>query len=310
MDIKTLKLFIDVVKNKSINRAAQLNYRSASSVSRAMKSLEEETKTKLMTKNFSGVSLTNQGKEFYGMVEPIVQSIDMLEWIYCSRESRHNTLRLTICVHQNSVAYQSVLNFYEKYAEGKEYVDIVVAGYTSLMEVISAMQDRFYMMGVVQYNNTQCEEVADLLKSNNLMMLHENTRKVYASVKAGHPLSEKKIVSPEDLLPYTHLAFIDEEVVPLNYGGDLTGFDSSQNKRRILVRERGQLDEILRATDAYFLGTGDKNIDMLKDSGVVCVPVKTDLKIMTALICRMDYIMTESAQKYCDIMMQLFEQTD
>ena len=29
-----------------------------------------------------------------------------------------------------------------------------------------------------------------------------------------------------------------------------------------------------------------------------------------ALICRADYIMTESAQNYCDIMLKLFEQTD
>ena len=310
MDIKTLKLFIDVVKNKSINRAAQLNYRSASSVSRAMKGLEEETKTKLMIKDFNGVTLTNQGKEFFGMVEPIVQGVEKLERIYCSRESRHNTVRLTVCIHQNSLAYQAGLDFYERYAEGKEYIDIVLAGYLSMREVINTMQDRFYMLGTVQYNSTLQEEAHQLLRENNLTIIHENARKVCASVREGHPLAAKNLVSAEDLLPYTHLAYIDEEVVPLNYGGDLTGFDNSLNKRRILIRERGQLDEVLRTTDAYFLGTGDKNIKLLEHSRVVCIPVDTDMKIITAIICRNDYIMTESARQYCDILLNLFAGTD
>ena len=152
-----------------------------------------------------------------------------------------------------------------------------------------------------RYNITLQEEAHQLRRENNLTSIHENARKVCASVREWQPLAAKKLGSAEDLLPYTHLAYIDEDVVPLNYGGDLTGFDNSLNKRRILIRERGQLDEVLRTTDAYFLGTGDKNIKILENSRIVCIPVDTDMQIITAIICRNDYIMTESAQKYLSL---------
>jgi len=310
MDIKTLKLFIDAVRNKSINRAAQENYLSASSVSRAIKNLEEETKTKLMVRDFSGVTLTKQGKEFFGMAEPIVQSMKRLEQMYCTRESRNDIVRLAVCIHQNSVGYQAGLDFYERYAKEKEYIDITLTGCLSMKEAINTMQNHVYMLGTVQYNSTLREEAHELLAQNNMIILHENKRKVYVSMREGHPLAGKEIVSAEDLLPFTHVAYIDEEVVPLNYGGDLTGFNNSLNKKRILIRERGQLDETLRATDAYFLGTGAKNIKILENSGIVCIPVDVDMWVMTAVVCRKDYIMTESAQRYYDILMELFERTE
>lgn len=79
---------------------------------------------------------------------------------------------------------------------------------------------------------------------------------------------------------------------------------------KLPVRERAQLDEVLRVTDAYFLGNGDKGVRLLAGSRIVCVPVDTELRIQTALICRKDYIMTENAKRYCQILMELFEGTD
>ena len=310
LDIKILKLFIDAAQTKSINRAAQLNYLSASSVSRAIKTLEEQTNTRLLERSYDGVKLTSQGKEFYGMVEPIIQSMDNLESIYCAREEKADTLRLTVCVHQNSLSYQAVLDFYEKYARGKEYVDVVAAGFLSMNEVINSMQDKFYMLGTIQYNSADREIVYEQLNKNNLTILHENERKIYVSVKENHPLANKEILNVEDLVAYTHLAYIDEQVVPLNYCGNLMEFEHASDKRRILVRERAQIDEVLRATDAYFLGNGDKGVKLLENSRIVCITLDTDLKIMTALICRKDYIMTESAKQYCDILLDLFSKTD
>lgn len=310
MDIKMLKLFIDAAQTKSINRAAQLNYLSASSVSRAIKTLEEQTNTRLLERSYDGVRLTSQGKEFYGMVEPIVQSMDNLESIYCARAEKADTLRLTVCVHQNSLSYQAVLDFYDKYAKGKEYVDVVAAGFLSMNEVISTMQDKFYMLGTIQYNSAEREDVCELLNRNNLSLLHENERRIYASVREDHPLAQKECLDVEDLAAYTHLAYIDEQVVPLNYCGTLTEFEHLPDKRRILVRERAQIDEVLRATDAYFLGNGDKGVKLLENSRIVCIPLNTDLKIMTSIICRKDYIMTESAKQYCDILLDLFSNSD
>ena len=310
MDIHLLRLFIDVARNGSINRAAQLNFLSSSSVSRSIKTLEQETNTQLFKRSYHGITLTNQGKELYAMVEPILLDIQKVEQVFCSQNEKRDVLRLTLCVHQNSVSYQAMLDFYNKYAADVEYVDIVVAGYLSCYEVIKSMQNKYYMLGTIQYNTKNCDEVYQLLEDSNMILIHENSRRMYVCVSETHPLTHKSRISLADLEPYTRLAYIDERVADINYCADLYEFDTSKIKRRILIRERAQLDEVLRATDAYFIGTGNKGVKLLDGSRVDCIPFDTDQKILTGLICRKDYILTESAKHYRDILIDLFDGTD
>lgn len=310
MDIRQIKFFCDVVHTGSVNRAAQLNYVSASSISRSMRSLEHKANSQLFKRSHTGMVLTSQGEEFYAMVEPILNDFHSIENMFFSQSPKDELLRLTICVHHNSISQQAMLNFYAQYAGEKEYADIVVAEYLSLREVLHNMQSKYYMLGTVQYGSNHREKVHRLIEENALDILHENSRKIYASVREGHPLSSHDILDVESLRPYPRVAYVDEKLSDINYCADLYSFDTTNVKKRILIHDRAQIDETLKYTDAYYIGTGDTGINLLKNSGVVCVPLNTDQRILTSVICRSNCILTENAKRFIDILISLFNETE
>lgn len=310
MDIQMFRFFFDVVQTGSINKAAQLNFVSPSSVSRTLKALEEEIGAALFKRSYAGMTLTQRGEELFDRITPLLSEFEQIEKRFSQHKETQKVLRLTVCAHQNSISSQAMLEFYNKYGKDFEYVDIVMSMHLSLSEVVKNMQNRYYMLGTVQYSNEHRERALKLLEDYSMTVLYEKARKLYVSVRNGHPLVEKKSVTIDDLDPYPRLAFIEEKIADVNYCGDLSGFDVKSVKKRILIRERAQLDETLRATDACFVGQGDKNINLLSESGVRCIPLETDHRTVVALICRNDYVLTGTAKRFMDIFVNTLEQTD
>lgn len=98
MNIQQLKLFSDVVRFGSVNKAAQANYTSPSTLSRSIRELEKTTRIVLFRRGHDGMQLTHQGEEFYMMVQPILNDLQQLEMVYADENSIRDLLRLTMCV--------------------------------------------------------------------------------------------------------------------------------------------------------------------------------------------------------------------
>ena len=76
MNIQQLQLFSDVVRFGSVNKAAQANYTSPSTLSRSIRELEKATHIVLFHRRHDGMQLTHQGEEFYTWFSPY--------WMICS----------------------------------------------------------------------------------------------------------------------------------------------------------------------------------------------------------------------------------
>ena len=72
MNIQQLKLFSDVVRFGSVNKAAQANYTSPSTLSRSIRELEKTTRIVLFRRGRDGMQLTHQGEEFYMMGQDLL----------------------------------------------------------------------------------------------------------------------------------------------------------------------------------------------------------------------------------------------
>ena len=246
------------------------------------------------------------------MVEPILHDYFQLQNVYCSHNEKRQILRLTLCVHQNSLATQCLINFYNKYSKDSEYVDIVMAAFPSLKEVLKNMQNKYYMLGVVQYSSNRAEDEENLFRLYGMDIIATNRRKTNVVISKNHPLAGRKSLNMEELKPYTRVAFINEKLPDIDYCADLFDFEASDTHRRVLIKERGQIDDIVASTDCYFLGGGNDGVEVLeKYSPCVSIPLTdTDIRMVTALICRKDNVLTKSAKGYIEIMKELFNRTE
>lgn len=312
MNLQLLKIFYEVAKCRSINKVARQNYVSASNLSRSIKMIENDTNLVLFKRTSRGMELTQSGEDFLSMVEPILKEYSQLEKVYLSNNENRQILKLTLCVHQNSLATQCLVDFYNEYSSDSEYIDIIINSFLSMDEVVKNMKNKFYMLGVVQYGSNLSNEKEEALRLNGMEILAANRRKIYVVLSKNHPLANREILTMNELKPYTRVAYIDEKLPDIDYCADLFDFSSSNIRRRILIKERGQIDNIVASTDCYFLGGGNNGIELLvKYSPCVSIPIAdTNIRTVTALICRKDDIMSRSAKRYAEIMIELFKKTE
>lgn len=312
MNLQLLKTFYDVAMCGSINKTARLNYVSASNICRSIQTIENEINLVLFKRTYKGMKLTHSGEEFLAMVEPILHDYSQLEKVYCSRNEKRQILRLTLCVHQNSLATQCLVDFYNRYSKESEYIDIIMAAFPSMKEVLKSMQNKYFMLGVVQYSSNRADDGEDMFRLYGMEVIATNRRKTNVVVNKNHPLASYKSLTMEQLKPYTRVAFINEKLPDIDYCADVFDFDASDTRRRILIKERGQIDNIVASTDCYFLGSGNDGVEILeKYSPCVSIPLaNTDIRMVTALICRKDCVLTKSAKRYMEIMKELFKSTE
>ncbi|MDR1591117.1 MAG: LysR family transcriptional regulator [Puniceicoccales bacterium] len=80
MNIKTLKIFSDLVENANFSKTARLNNVSQSAISQKVRLLEERLNVNLLKKNQKSFQLTNEGAVFYRHAKLILSEYDaMLE---------------------------------------------------------------------------------------------------------------------------------------------------------------------------------------------------------------------------------------
>lgn len=79
MEIQELKFFLEVVKDKKFTIAASELSMSQSSLSKHIKSLEDELGVQLLDRNIRGVSLTEVGREFFEFASSVVNSYNEMQ---------------------------------------------------------------------------------------------------------------------------------------------------------------------------------------------------------------------------------------
>lgn len=305
MNIQQLKLFSDVVRFGSVNKAAQANYTSPSTLSRSIRELEKTTRIVLFRRGHDGMQLTHQGEEFYMMVQPILNDLQQLEMVYADENSIRDLLRLTMCVQQNSIAMECLIEFYNRYGAEAKYVDIVMAAYSSLVETIDTMMKKRFMLAIVQYNSVQESEIYDYFHHKHLQVLVRKSTQAHVSMNAGHPLTGRDSLTLEDLDGYTRICYMDETVPDLNYYTEADEYASA--KRRILIKERGQLIDLLEYTDAYFLGTSPSKL-INENPRIRTIPLfGLENEPVTVLLGQQNYTLPRNAQRFADIFRQVTE---
>ena len=76
MQIEQLRYFNEIVRQKSINRAAEILYLNQPSLSKSMRALEIELGAPLFVRSTKGIELTDFGKEFFEISKNIIEQVE------------------------------------------------------------------------------------------------------------------------------------------------------------------------------------------------------------------------------------------
>lgn len=308
MDTQLLKYIHDIAAYGSINRAAQINFISPSHLSRQLKKMEEELSIVIFERSSFGMQLTKQGYEFMRFVESILGSVRSFEERYHYGSPPQDIFSFRIAMHHNSMANQAVVNLVNRQMDCCEFLDVVVDSYNSVEETLNAMHSHRYTLGVIQYSNTNAAKVEALLRGEQLGQVVVNATCPHVLLSPRHPLAGHSELTEGDLAGYARIYFINEDLSNFKDFTALNTFDFQSVKKRILIKERGQLFHYLRSMETYYIGTRLCS-SCSECDGLVEIPlrVEDDTAILTAAVFTSGARKDPHVRRYIELLQEVAE---
>lgn len=277
MQLQQLKYLIAAAEHGSFRSAAQALYISQSSVSVAIKDLEQELGVAVFERTSRGISLTPEGAEVAERVRAIVEQLDAIESLYArDRTEPGPAVRLAVSSQHYTLVVDAFGDFASAHAEEPSALALRES-YTN--EIIRDVQEGRSDLGVIYLSNYNDRAIRRALAAAGLTFTPLYVARPHAIVRVGHPLASKARVTLEDLGGYPRFEQ-DRGLESSSYFAE-EPLAATSNTRKIVVSDNGTLSTLLGRTDGYALGTG-----AFPDEGqrFSAIPIETDEVMNIGLI--------------------------
>lgn len=184
-DLDLIHTFIEVARNKNLNRTAQKLFITQSALSQRIKILESQIGSSLFLRKRSGMELNEFGKEFYDICSEIQSDIEKVKnWVMVRRGIVGGTVR--ICAVSGFVTHvmpEFLPQFYKKFSQVTLTVDVMVSEDIE-DEILKGMADIGIIIAECKKHSLRTQRLCD----NNILMV----------CSPDHSLSKKKKILNED----------------------------------------------------------------------------------------------------------------
>jgi len=187
MEIRVLKYFLEIARERNMTRAAEILHVSQPTLSKQMKELEAELGKKLFKRGSSNISLTDEGMLLRKRAEDIVDMVDKTTNEFKTLDVITGGEVRIGCAESYQIRYiaKVIKQFKEKYPLFKYHI---LSGNTE--QVTERLDRGLFDFAVIV-------EPPDLSKYNYIEIPEADTWGVL--MRKDNPLSEKKVIYAEDL---------------------------------------------------------------------------------------------------------------
>ena len=296
MTLQQLRYLIAVAERGSINAAARDLYVSQSSLSVAVRELEEELGVTIFNRSSRGITLTSDGVELMGYARQVIEQADLMLARYGDASSPLHG-RLAISSQHYAFVVRAFIEFANRRQE-ENYEFILRETRTS--EVIDDVCSFRSDLGVLYLSTYNERVVGKRLESENLKFTSLFKARPHIFVREGHPLAGKDLIRVEDLKPYPRFTFEQGAQSSLYYSEEPLA--SLPHARRIVASDRATLTGLLRHTDGFLTSTGMRSDEMF--DGIVSIPIVSDEVMNVGYITHGERRLSVLAQEYLGYLFQ------
>lgn len=249
MQLQQLRYLIAAAECGSFRAAAAKLYVSQSSLSVAIKDLEQETATTIFNRTSRGITLTSEGAELLGYAKQIIEQADLMLSRY-SRDRADET-RFSVSSQHYSIIVEAFGDFLDAHV-GEPFDLQLRETYTN--EVISDVSEGRSDIGIIYLSNYNDRVIKRALDSASLSFLSLFVAQPHVLVSAHHPLAGHDIVSPEELSELTRFEH-DQGIASSSYYSE-EPLSTIPCKRRVTLSDNNTLAKLLSEHDGYTISTG------------------------------------------------------
>ncbi len=250
MNLQQLKYVISIEKTGSINAAAQLLYLTPSTISLALKSLENELNITIFSRSKQGMLPTKEGTEFIRSIDSILSQINEIENTYMHNEQKKVVLSVS-SQHYDfaSKAFAKLINYYENEPDMNfRFLE------TDTKQVIYDVKNNFSEIGLIYLSQHNQKIIFRVLEREELTFNRLFAFQPHVFIRKLHPLHRKKAVTYEELTDFPAITFEQASGSPIQFSEEPK--NKIQANKRIYVSDRASAINVLTDTNAYLVGSG------------------------------------------------------
>lgn len=267
MTLQQIFYAIEIANTGSMTKAAENLYISQPSLTSAVRELENEIGIQIFLRKKTGVTPTNDGKEFLSRAAHIYQQYEELLSKY-----QGGGIRQKFCVSTQHYSF-AVKAFVEMVKEfgTLEYEFAIRETMTS--NVIHEVGDLISEIGILYLSDFNRKIIEKMLRDNNLEFHHLTDCKAYVYLWKGHPLAKKKSITFDELQDYPCLSFEQGDTESVYFAEEILA--DNEYKRIIKANDRATMLNLMVGLNGYTLCSGII-CEELNGGDYIAVPFEAD----------------------------------
>ena len=305
MNLQTLRYVVTIEQTGSFSKASQYLYVSQSTLSRAVKELEEQLGITLFHRTNQGVRPTHEGRKFISRASLILQDVAQLEGQYL-RGSEGGKASLLLATQRCAAVVRVFASYYQRYCAGQEFVNLVIQEETT-DNIFQLVSSGTFGLGILHYTSDREDFIYQKCEEMQLEGIVIHRSPVVAQVHEQHPLAGRKQVTLEDLAPYPHVTYNNENLTGLNYCSDIAMYSPANQKKRIVIQDRGALRDMILHTDSYYIGCDYSNLDLTDELYRRYIPIEgVTFTLNTMWVKRKEHALTSAEHHFLQVLDEAF----
>ena len=268
MRIQQLQYLEKIVESGSINEAAKALFLSQPSLSNAIKELEQEMDLQLLVRQKSGVSLTNEGREFMIYARQILDQVKLMEAKY----KQHTVRKQAFSVSAQHYAFV-VHAFVDliKQVDAEEYQFTLRE--TETQNILEDVMSFKSSLGILYLNKFNRQVLTKLFKEKKLKFTPLFKAKPHVFVCRDNPLAQKSSVKLRDLEDYPYLSYEQGQENSFYFAEEI--LSTLNRKMHIKVSDRATIFNLMVGLNGYTISSGIIASE-LNDDKIIAIPLEVD----------------------------------
>ena len=268
MRIQQLQYLEKIVESGSINEAAKALFLSQPSLSNAIKELEQEMDLQLLVRQKSGVSLTNEGREFMIYARQILDQVKLMEAKY----KQHTVRKQAFSVSAQHYAFvvQAFVDLI-KQVDAEEYQFTLRE--TETQNILEDVMSFKSSLGILYLNKFNRQVLTKLFKEKKLKFTPLFKAKPHVFVCRDNPLAQKSSVKLRDLEDYPYLSYEQGQENSFYFAEEI--LSTLNRKMHIKVSDRATIFNLMVGLNGYTISSGIISSE-LNDDKIIAIPLEVD----------------------------------
>ena len=258
-----LESFVVVVECGSINKAAEKLFVTQPTLSRVLKSLEDEMGKQLLYRKNQGVIPTKEGKILYRYAQSILDELKVINNLKKKNIDELFT-ELNISVYSLFIKEEIFAEFKNSYKLSEISLNI---DEVTLEKLIDNVYTGASELGIAVVNDIELPLIQKNAQAKRIKILPLDVSPLYVHMGKKHPFYDKDTIVLKEMLPTTYLHLPFDLYSTLRLGMAIDDVVIKDFHRSLTINNYRIIKSILKSTDCFLFGN-KWQIEELEKEGI------------------------------------------